>query len=326
MKLERPVNHLRPSGDKEALLSNVALLYYGEGLTQGEIAKRMKVSRATIVNILRESRDLGIVDIRVDGRHLSGSTQSRDLREKFGLADVYVSHAEAEQTLSRGETLAQLGRVASAALLDVVSPGDRVGVAWGETVMAVADAMPAMHVADVEVCQLIGSMISDRVPASENCTIQIASKLGAECYTLHSPGLISNADLAGLIRTEPTIKTQLDRLRTLDMSVYSIGNVSDETHLVAAGMATEAELAEARSAGAVGIVCCRYIDGEGREIHLPPSDRVIAAEISDLRAARKKLLIVCGEDRCDATLAAIRGALVTHLCVDRALATVLLDA
>lgn len=324
--MEKPVPSQRQSGEKEALLSNIALLYYGEGLTQGEIAKRMKVSRATIVNMLRESRDLGIVDIRVDGRHLSGSSLARDLREKYRLEDVYVSHAEADRALTRGETLSQLGRVASSALLDVVSPGDRIGVAWGETIMAVADAMPMNPVSDTEVCQLIGSMISERVPASENCTIQIASKLGARCFTLHAPGLISSANLAGLFRAEPTIKAQLDRLSALDMVVYSIGHVKADTHLVAAGMTRVDELAAARESGAVGVVCCRYIDRDGDEIETPPSERVIAAKISDLRDAKKRLLIVCGEDRRAAALAAIRGGLVTHLCIDTALGTALLDA
>ena len=100
----------RSTGDKEALLSNVALLYYGEGLTQSEIAKRLKVSRATVVNMLRESRDLGIVDIRVEGRHLSGSTLSRDVREAFGLEDVYV--AEKMQRALQSPKYA-VGRLAS---------------------------------------------------------------------------------------------------------------------------------------------------------------------------------------------------------------------
>ena len=50
----------RTNGDKDAVLANVALLYYGQGLTQSEIAKRMQVSRATIVNMLRESREKGL--------------------------------------------------------------------------------------------------------------------------------------------------------------------------------------------------------------------------------------------------------------------------
>lgn len=326
--MNKPASPSRVTGDKEAQLSNVALLYYGEGMTQGEIAKRMKVSRATIVNMLRESRELGIVDIRVDGRVLTGSSLARDLREKFGVEDAYVSQTSAlDESASRDECFRQLARVAAAAILDVVETGDTIGVAWGETIMAVANAMPRSPVADVEVCQLIGSMISERVPASENCAIQIAGRLeAAACYTLHAPGLISTAALAETFRGEPAIKAQLRRLQALDLTLSSIGNVASDTHLAAAGIATAEELQAAKAAGAVGIICCRYIAADGREIAMPPHDRLIAASLDDLRSARKRLLVVCGVDRGDATRAALKAGLVTHLCVDHALARALLDS
>lgn len=324
--MNKSVSSQRSSGEKQSLLSNVALLYYGEGLTQGEIAKRMKVSRATIVNMLRESHERGIVEIRVDGQFLTGSSLARDLRDKFALRDVYVAQpAAGEVPLSRAESLDQLARVAAMAVLDVIEPGDRLGVAWGETIMAVADAMPRNPVADVEVCQLIGSMISDRVPASENCTIQIANKLGARCFTLHAPGLISSAALARQLRAEPTIRQQLERLESLDMAIYSVGNVRPEPHFLAAGMTTRADLDDAVAAGAVGILCCRYLSSDGEQIDMPPQDRLIAADIADLRTATKKLLVVCGADRAEAALACIHGDLVTHLVVDQALAAELLN-
>ncbi|GFE51209.1 hypothetical protein So717_29620 [Roseobacter cerasinus] len=312
--------------DRAARLAHVALLYYGEGLTQSEIAKRLQVSRVTVVNLLREARDQGVVEIRVGGQQLKENTLARRLREAYGLQDVYISDTFSDQPKDRAASLRQLGRVAATAFLDSISPGDRVGIAWGETILAVADAMPATPIADVEICQLIGSMISERVPASENCAIRIASQLGAQCYTLHAPALASTEELARLFRSEPAISAQLDRLQRLDMVAYSIGNVSNDTHLVAAGMAQTAELRAARDAGAVGIVCCRYIDAEGQDIDLAPSDRVIAASTDDLRAAKRGLLIVCGADRSDATRAAIKGGMATHLCVDTALAHALLDA
>ena len=318
----------RVSGDKEAQLSNIALLYYGEGLTQGEIAKRMKVSRTTVVNMLRESRELGIVEIRVDGKHLTESTVARELREKFGLEDAYVARShEGVDAPDRAECLEQVARVAATAILHIVEPGDRIGVAWGETIMAVADAMPRNPVADVEICQLIGSMISDRVPASENCAIQIANKLGAAaCYTLHAPGLVSTAELARVIKDEPTIKAQIKRLQALDLTIASIGNVEPDTHLYAAGMATDDELQAAREAGAKGVFCCRYIGEDGKEVMLPPHDRLIAATVADVQSAKRRFLAVCGEDRDEATLAALRAGLATHLCVDQYLAKFLLNA
>ncbi|MEM6371868.1 MAG: sugar-binding domain-containing protein [Pseudomonadota bacterium] len=313
-------------GDRATQLSNVALLYYGEGLTQSEIAKRLQVSRVTVVNLLRDAREEGIVEIHVGGQHLSESTLSRDMREAFGLEDVYISDAFTDGDTDRAATLRQLGRVSATAFLNIVEPGDKIGVAWGETVLALSGALPRARVQGAEVSQLIGSMISDRVPASETCAIQIANQISAQCFTLHAPGIVSTPGLAKTLLTEPTIASQMDRLRDLDMAVYSIGNVSKDTHFVAAGMASAAEMSAAQKAGAVGVICCRYIDAQGQECQLPPSDRIVSASLENLRAARKKLLVVCGTDRAGATRAAINGGLVTHLCADRSLANALLQS
>lgn len=99
-----------PFSDKDALLANVALLYYGEGLTQSEIAKRLSVSRPTIVNMLRECRDRGIVEIRVDGEVLAASALSRQLVARFGLEDAYVSRCRigGDAVPDRAESLGQL--------------------------------------------------------------------------------------------------------------------------------------------------------------------------------------------------------------------------
>ena len=310
-------------GDRTAQLSNVALLYYGEGLTQSDIAKRLQVSRVTVVNMLREARDTGIVEIHVNGQQLTESTLARNLREKYNLQDVYIADTVGMHE-DRAKVLRQIGRVAAMAFLDIVEIGDRIGVAWGETILALTEALPRVHVENVEVNQLIGSMISSRVPASENCTIRIASQIGAQCYTLHAPAMVASEDLAKVFRAEPTIAAQLDRLKGLDLAVYSIGNVTNETHLVAAGMATIAEMSHARTNGAKGVIACRYINEDGFECHYAPSERLISAPLENLRSVKKKLLVVCGADRLDATHAALKGQLATHLVVDDRLANELL--
>lgn len=316
----------KPNSNKDAVLANVALLYYGQGLTQSEIAKRMRVSRATIVNMLRDSREKGIVEIRIDGSTLSTSSLARELREKFGLADAYVAlSVETSAKSDRAQVLKQVAQVGAAAVLDIAEAGDRIGVAWGETILAVSDMMPKAQLDNVEICQLIGSMTSSRVPASENCAIQMANKLGAVVFTLHAPGIVATAQLAETFRNEPTIKAQIARLDAMDMTIASIGNTSAETHLADAGMATVDEVAAARKAGAVGIICCRYIDANGKAVAMEPDARLIATSLKSLRKPSKQLLIVCGVDRMDATSAALRGGLVTHLCVDQALAEALLE-
>ena len=77
----------------ENYLANIALLYYQEGLNQGQIADRLGLSRATIVNYLKEGRDRGIVDIRVNGESLRTSSTGQELRKMFNLADVYIANS-----------------------------------------------------------------------------------------------------------------------------------------------------------------------------------------------------------------------------------------
>jgi len=229
------------------------------------------------------------------------------------------SHSE------RDENLPLVARVAAMAVLDIVEAGDRIGVAWGETIAAMAKAMPRAPMSDIEVCQLIGSKDSDRVPASEICAIEVANKLGADCFTLHAPGIVSTVELAKAFSSEPTIRSQLAKLFDLDLTIASVGNVADDTHLVTAGMATADALDRARQAGCVGIYCCRYLDANGNNMPLEPQNRIIAASIDNLKTARKRLLVVCGSDRLQATHAAITGGLVTHLVVDQSLANALLS-
>lgn len=316
----------RTQTDKDSILATVALLYYGEGLTQSDIAQRMKVSRATIVNMLREARERGIVEIRVDGRSLAASSLARELRERFELADVYVARTGEGTTSDPAGDLAQLARVAASAFCDILEPGDRVGVEWSRTIHMMAQELPRLAVEGVEVCQMVGSMVSTHLPASESCAILIANALSARCYTLHAPAVVANAEQARLFLSEPTIRAQLDRLSQLDMTVTSIGRPSPDTHVIAAGMATPQEVEAARLAGARGIMCCRYITADGTPCPMPPADRLIAVEIETLKRARKRLMVVHGADRAEAVLAAINSGLATHLCVDEPLAKALLQA
>ena len=318
-------DHLNFRTDKHALLANVALLYFGEGLTQSDIAKRMRVSRATIVNMLREARDSGIVDIRVEGRSLAASSLGLELRAAYGLEDVYIAQTGRDGPDTRAGMLRQLGRVGATALCDLVRRGDRLGVAWGETVRALSQYVPRAATSEMRVFQMIGSMMSDSVPTSESCAIEIANMLGAQCFTLHAPAIASSAEVATLFKAEPTIREQIDALGQLDMVVASVGNVSDDTHLARAQMATREELARARDAGAVGILCCRFIDAQGHVLRMPPDDRLITTELDNIRKAERRLLIAGGADRKEAVLAAIRGGFVSHLCVDQSLAAVLAE-
>jgi deoxyribonucleoside regulator len=307
----------------DAYLANIALLYYQEGLTQNDIATRLGVSRATIVNYLKESKERGIVDIRVNGQSLRSSLLSKELSARYRLTDVYVAHVgpEAEANFS----LRQTARVAAMAFHDIVSPGDVIGVAWGETVKQIADNLPLRRIAKTEVCQVIGSMESDRLLSAEDCAIQIANRIGARCHTLHAPAVLSSVQLAGSLREEPSIKTQLQRFSSLNVILTSVGGLSENTHVRSSGILDRNSLEELTQKGAVGFICSSFIKQDGSPLSFPIQDRMIAIQFKDILRTPKRIMVASGQHKLKAVKAALDGGHVTHAVLDDQLALGLLN-
>jgi DNA-binding transcriptional regulator LsrR (DeoR family) len=306
----------------DSLLANVAILYYRDSLTQSEIATRLGVSRATVVSYLRQAREQNIVDIRIKGASFSASTLSKELRDAFGLDDVFIASTlpdpEASAERQSLEIVRQVARVGAMAVYDLAQPGDVLGVAWGKTIELLAEEMPRGAVPDLTVCQMIGSMKAPQMPAAETCAIRIASSLGADCRTLHAPAILSRRTIADALRREPTIRAQLQQLSRLTMTLFSVGDCSPTTHQVRAGIATVAQLKWYTDRGAVAVLCGRFIDAQGRHVEGELDARMIGVTPSDLKKAKAGVLVAAGAEKIPAIKAALTGRYARYLVVDEA--------
>lgn len=317
-----------PTPKSDALLANVAILYYKDGLTQSEIAKRLGVSRATVVNYLRLAHEQNIVDIRINGASFSVSNLSRELRSAFGLEDAYVANVypgeDRSQRRLAEDTRRQVARVGAMVVHDLMQPGDVLGVAWGLTIQWLSEEMPRGSVRNLTICQLVGSMRSPLMPAAETSAIRIAAALGAECWTLHAPAIVSTPELAAALRAEPVIHNQLRKLEEINRSLFSVGDVSETTTLVQTGVVTPSELRWYRDHGAVGVLCGRFIDAAGRHVVGETDDRMIGITPDRLRQIASGILIASGADRIQAIRAALTGGHARYLVIDETTARLLL--
>ncbi|MFD2816695.1 sigma factor-like helix-turn-helix DNA-binding protein [Paracoccus aerius] len=81
-----------PFGDDALLWA--AWLYYEDGLTQGEIAGKMGLSRASVNAWLAEARSRGIVNIQIQPERFRSVSIARALKDQFGLQDCLVIPSE----------------------------------------------------------------------------------------------------------------------------------------------------------------------------------------------------------------------------------------
>jgi dihydroxyacetone kinase-like protein len=65
-------------------------LYYEDGMTQGDIADAMGISRATVNSYLADARERGIVNISIEPARLASLTVAQELKRHFGLVDCLV--------------------------------------------------------------------------------------------------------------------------------------------------------------------------------------------------------------------------------------------
>jgi len=293
----------------ESIVIEAAWMYYHEGLNQAEIAKRLEVSRATVVNYLQEAREKGYIRISLAHEVFSGHQLAEDLRERFGVQAAYVvpDGASSEGTLMR------VARGAAEWLPSLLDAGDRLGVAWGRTVYEVAEALEQTRLKDVTVSQLVGSMATPYGFAAEICSAHMAQNLGATCINLHAPAVLSDPALAQRLRDEPIIHSQLEALSHCNKAIFAAGSIDPDSHIVGSGVATAQDLAWYVSHGATGVLCGRFINAAGTPIAGPLDDRMIGVTLDKLHGLDMGLLVSDGADKVGPMLAAIAGGYVTHV-------------
>lgn len=309
--------HLPPS---DRIVGETAWLYYVKNMTQGEIAKRLGLSRPTVISYLKLAKEREIVCVKISGQHFRLNALADQLVTRFGLGSALVIPDEGET----GEALTRLVCEAAAqALPDFVMPGDQLGVSWGQTVSFISEAMPHWPVPGLTVRQLIGSMANPLLPTSESCSTEIARKLSAECINLNAPAVCTSAKLAAMLRAEPIIAEQLENLRLCNKSIFSLSPCVHDTHVVQFKLATTADIDLYTRSGAVGIIAGRFIDATGTPVSGPLDDRLIGTDL-DMMRQMTGLLVVSGLHKLEATRAAIHGRYVDQLILDAPLAEALL--
>ena len=75
---------------KQSVLAAVANLYYCSDLTQSQIAERLYISRPKVSRMLKEARELGIVEINIHEPWERNIDYEQKLKNAFGLENIRV--------------------------------------------------------------------------------------------------------------------------------------------------------------------------------------------------------------------------------------------
>ena len=304
-------------------LTQLATLYYVDGLTQEDLAKRFSISRIKVGRLLKRAAEEGIVEIRV--RHHPRATQALEqaLMDRFGIqrAIISVDHNDLD---SQRELLA--GLVAS--YLDrVITDGSLVAVGMGRNVSAVSHhAVSTTQRSSSFICAIGGSYRGGEAMNADHICRRLASRFGGESETLYAPAVINDEHAMRSLLANDTVRQSLNKAQRADIALVGVGDILEDSNMVRMGWFTSEEIASVRALGAVGdIMGYDFVDIHGQPASTPLQGRVIGLTLADLRRIPNVIAIASEPTKVTGILGALRTGAINTLATTQSIAQTVLS-
>lgn len=298
-----------------------AWLYYADQKTQSEIAKTLGVSRATIVNLLQEARERGIVSVNISPAAGSRTSLARGLMERYGLRGAFVIPGSDQQHL-----VERLGDAGARVLADMLVDGDVIGVAWGRTVLAAADRITLPRpLSKLTVVQVSGSSTGESDFSPEFCTSLLSNRIGARCVNLLAPAFLTSRELKAMLLAEPLLQKQMALVHSSDHVLFGIGDIAPQSTVRVSGIATQDEINDYVNRGAVGVIIGRFIDEDGRPLGGDHDERMVGITLNALLNVKNRVCVAGGSTKVAAIRATLKAGFPTHFVTDVETAETLLS-
>jgi DNA-binding transcriptional regulator LsrR (DeoR family) len=307
------------------LMTKVARLYYVQKLRQADICTQLAMHQSTVSRLLKRAEREGIVRITVtppSGTHTE-IEDALQTRYRLGSA-IVVDCAGDEHQVAR-----DLGAAAAYYLETTLRPADVIGIsAWSAALLGMVDAMHASRRCRAAgVVQILGGVGS---PSAEvhatQLTRRLAQIVGGPATLLPAPGVTGTGEARRVLMRDPFVREALARFRSITVAVVGIGAIQPSRAIASSGNVFSArELRQLVALGAVGDICLRFFDAQGRPVASALNERVISIELAELVKAGRVVGVAGGRRKLAAIRGALTGQLINVLITDLSTAELLLS-
>ncbi|MEV0378633.1 sugar-binding domain-containing protein [Nonomuraea sp. NPDC050643] len=290
------------------LMYTAAQQYYMEDATQGDIAKRLGVSRATVSRLLTEARRQGIVEIKVHRpATLEDGPLAAEVARALDLERVYlvpkVSGPALGPWLAPGVTRALAGVG--------LESGDVVLVSSGTTVYECAREGLGQY-PGVTIAPAVGGQEEPQPWFQTNETTRIlAERVGGVPAYLYAPAL-PGPELFYSLQHEPSVRRVMDLWAHAKCAIVGVGSAPLMRQMMPAFMPRDTE----NLRQAVGDVCMRIYDRDGAPVTYPGSERLVAPKLEELRRIPHTIAVAVGAEKVLSIVAGARGGYFRQLVTD----------
>jgi len=306
----------RPS--EVVLAARVAREYYLEGVSKIDIAARLGISRFRVARLLDSARESGMVRIEIGwpGGVLDAAL-SAELCSVLGLRQAFVFNFPDDD-----EPLRQrLGEATGQVLMDLITPGDVLGLAWSRTLSGLTASLTQLP--PCPIVQLTGAVPPPKGRDLLELVRSVARIGGGPAHVFYAPMIFDDAATAEAIRRQGDIAEAFALVPSVTIAVVAIGAWAPGLSTIYDAV-TPAERETLASLGVSAELAGVFIGPGGKPVTTPLDSRMIITSGAVLARIPFVLSVAYGTAKTTAVMAAIRGGLVHGLVTHASLATSLL--
>lgn len=292
-------------------LEEAAWLVYKKDLSQVEVSKLLGFSRPTISRILKEAKETGIVEIKVNISNKKNFTLKNDLMRRFHLKDAVIA-----PSIGNEEDIKELiAQKASDYLVKLLKKDDTIGISWGTTLLKVVNQMPNRNLGGRLIPLTGGTGKVANEFHSNNLAQQLAKKLSARSYALYAPAIVDNENAKKIVEEVSSIRSVIALFKEVRVALVGIGALSNKSTVIRSEYYSDEDFIKFKKSGAVGDLCSYLFDCKGN-ILSSLANKVIGVDIKTLKKIPFVIGIAGGKDKVEAIFGALKGSLINVLITD----------
>ncbi len=304
------------------LVIKVCSMYYYDGLSQDEIAKKIGFSRSQICKILLAAKEDGIVSFTIKNPFYNSSSVEERLMQLFNLDSATV----VDSTTDNFETVSHdIAETCTKVFKAHIHDGEIIGVSSGLSINYVAENVGDIGKKNLKLVPLIGGSVTISSWDS-NATVQTFSKRwGGYPYSLYAPGFVQSVSIKEHIISEPNVAYILGMMKNCDTAIVGIGSISQQSSVVRSNYISDDDYLELQNLKAQAGICNSFFDADGNVVDFSGTPRMIGIDIEDFKKIPKRFGVLYGSHKAAAVLAVLNGGWINHLVIDEKTAEIVVN-
>lgn len=290
--------------DRDKLSINVAKLYYRSEYSQQRIAEELGISRPSVSRLLQYAKDKGYVKIQIMDPVEDMSNMEQMLVEKYHLHEVRI----ASSTINDENEIKKYIGIKAAEYLDsIVQDGDIIGVGWGTTLYDMSCSLLPRVLKGSQVVQLEGGVTHSKWRNyAKDILENFSNNYSTIAQYLPLPVVFGSREVKEMVDQDRHIKRVLEMGSHANIAVFGVGTVRPNALFFRLGYTDQEEQTRIQQI-AVGDICSRFFDADGRICNKELDARTVGITLDELRNKEHSIMIAGGEAKVPAIRAALKG-------------------